>query len=474
MPSRILSKRKREYLASQLDAWKSHGLLSEDACQRIMGFYETNEEGSVRRRSRALLTLYSVAVFLLGLGVLLLITYNWDAIDDEAKLAGILIGLITTHGFALACRDKQRIQLSESLFFGGSILYGAGIFLVAQILHIDIDYPEGFLWWGLGVLPLALCLNSLLQHGVVCGVLAMGCLQCFKRGSFISWIPDVEAAPYSILYVVPVVILIGIAWGYFKQSEPTVWCSILLLVVWMWLPPATLDYPIILWEWYFGALGSLLLALAVLDAKHTSLARPCRVAGTMLLGAILLYFSFYDRSEPLMSDAVASYSIAYSCIVIAVVFAFIGVLIRHRRDPERLPVFPEKIAQHIPKCFVVWVNRDWVEAVVFLLAITEICYFRLTVDGNLVSVTLANIVVLALAFRLMSTGLREDNSSPFLAGIVYFVLWSFLRYIDLFGDFGGMLGASLLFMLCGLVLALAGVFWSKRRRFDHVPRIGGV
>jgi uncharacterized membrane protein len=473
MPSRILSKRKREYLASQLDAWMSHGLLSQEACQRIMGFYETDAEGSARRRSRALLTLYSVAVFLLGLGVLLLIAYNWDAIDDEAKLAGILIGLIATHGFALAYRDKQRIQLSESLFFGGSILYGAGIFLVAQILHVDINYSEGFLWWGVGVLPLALCLDSLLQHGVVCGVLTIGCLQCFKRGVFIPWIPYVEGAPYSILCVTPIVILIGIAWGYFKQSEPTVWCSILLFVVWMWLPLATLDSPIRLWEWYFDALGCLLIALAILDSKHTSLARPCRVVGMLLFGTMLLYYSGYDQSEPRLPDSVALHWIEWLCLAAAVVCALIGGLIRYRKYPGRVRAFSGKIARQVRKYFVGWANRDAVEATVFLLTITVISCFRDAVGSKLISLTLANIAVLALAFRLMAAGLREDNSSPFWAGIVYFVLWSFLRYIDLFGDFGGMLGASLLFMLCGLVLVLAGLFWSKRRRFDHAPRIGG-
>ena len=37
----------------------------------------------------------------------------------------------------------------------GTLFFGAGIWLVAQIYHIDEHFPNGFLIWGLGALALA-------------------------------------------------------------------------------------------------------------------------------------------------------------------------------------------------------------------------------------------------------------------------------------------------------------------------------
>ena len=43
------------------------------------------------------------------------------------------------------------------------MLFGAGIWLVAQIYHIDEHYPNGILIWSLGALALAWSLPSLAQ-----------------------------------------------------------------------------------------------------------------------------------------------------------------------------------------------------------------------------------------------------------------------------------------------------------------------
>lgn len=40
------------------------------------------------------------------------------------------------------------------------MLFGAGIWLVAQIYHIEEHYPNGFLIWGLGAMALAWALPS--------------------------------------------------------------------------------------------------------------------------------------------------------------------------------------------------------------------------------------------------------------------------------------------------------------------------
>ena len=80
---------------------------------------------------------------------------------------------------------------------------------------------------------------------------------------------------------------------------------------------------------------------------------------------------------------------------------------------------------------------------------------------------LANLALVAVSIWLMQVGLREDRGLPFSAGVLLFLLWAVLRYIDLFGDFGGMLGASLMFFLCGAALFAIGQYWRRRKVVRH-------
>ena len=75
--------------------------------------------------------------------------------------------------------------------------------------------------------------------------------------------------------------------------------------------------------------------------------------------------------------------------------------------------------------------------------------------------------MLGLAIWLIRIGLREDRGRPFAAGVMYFLFWSILRYIDLFGDFGGILGAALMFFLCGAALFGVALFWRRRKEKPH-------
>ena len=75
----------------------------------------------------------------------------------------------------------------------------------------------------------------------------------------------------------------------------------------------------------------------------------------------------------------------------------------------------------------------------------------------------ANIAMVVVALWLIRFGLLDDQSRPFAAGVVYLLLWAVLRYIDLFGAFGGMLGASLMFFFCGGVLMGVAYYWRNRK-----------
>jgi hypothetical protein len=99
---------------------------------------------------------------------------------------------------------------------------------------------------------------------------------------------------------------------------------------------------------------------------------------------------------------------------------------------------------------------------------TSLAFWNVFVHEPLIPTVLANVAVIALALWLMQVGLSEDRGLPFTAGVLLFLLWAVLRYIDLFGDFGGMLGASLMFFLCGATLFGVAQYWRRRKGVRHV------
>ncbi len=86
-----------------------------------------------------------------------------------------------------------------------------------------------------------------------------------------------------------------------------------------------------------------------------------------------------------------------------------------------------------------------------------------TVKESWTPTILANVAMVALSLWLIRFGLTVDQGRPFGAGVAYLLLWTVLRYVDLFGAFGGMLGASLMFFLCGGALLGVALYWRKRK-----------
>jgi hypothetical protein len=111
-------------------------------------------------------------------------------------------------------------------------------------------------------------------------------------------------------------------------------------------------------------------------------------------------------------------------------------------------------------------HRQWITISLVLLMFVLMLWHLLA--GNPILPTIAaNLAMLILSFWLISLGLREDRGQPFAAGIGYFLLWAIVRYFDLFGGFGGMVGAALMFLMCGASLIAVASYWRNRRKSLH-------
>jgi uncharacterized membrane protein len=148
----------RSWLRGEISRWTEEGIVTPEQAGRIRARY-AEPVGAV---PWGLLVFATAGAIVIGLGVILLFAYNWDDIPKAGKLALIFAAIIAAHAGAWRClkREGWQPQLGEALAALGTMFYGAGIWLVAQVYNIDEHYPNGFLLWALGALAMAWALGS--------------------------------------------------------------------------------------------------------------------------------------------------------------------------------------------------------------------------------------------------------------------------------------------------------------------------
>jgi len=466
MEKRQLSPNMRQWLLDQMEHWREQNFVSEEQAQSILDLYESPSQSSSRQQSIAIFVLLGVAAFLVGLAVLLLIGYNWDALPAAVKLLIVMGTVVGTYAGAFYLRYWRKAPiLSEIVFFLGAIFYGASIWLIAQIFHLNSHYPDGFWWWAVGIFPIALCLDTLLLHLLATTLLAVwvGTEILGHPGMGFWFFGRFDALPNGC-YTLPVFASAGLVWAYHKNSPFTTALYVPLIAWWIVLQPFSWHFrenPIFL----IGSVGGLLLVLAEMHAEGSKFAIPYRLYGVLLCMGVLGVLSFHDaQREMTRFDDPRRFLLQVLLVTLLAGVGFAAAFIAQRRRDELdysylRPMYSFAVRQWLPLSMV---------ALMCLMPIWYAMLHEPNVRGEnsdvLVPTIFANLAMLALAFWLMQIGLREERAFPFAAAVMYFLLWALMRYIDLFSDAGGMLGASCMFFVTGAVIFGAAMYWQRLKK----------
>jgi len=73
-----------------------------------------------------------------------------------------------------------------------------------------------------------------------------------------------------------------------------------------------------------------------------------------------------------------------------------------------------------------------------------------------------NALIVVLTVWMILVGLKRERGDWFWSGVLFFLFWAIVRYVDLFSGIGGMLGAAAIFMFCGLFMLGVVYFWTTR------------
>ncbi len=158
------------WLHSQITHWVREGLITQETGSLLVERYPASHASN---RALSLLTVIGAIIF--GLGIILFFAFNWAELSKALKLAVIFGALLLFHGAALLMNTLRQAPsaLVEGLYLMGTMTFGAGIWLIAQLYHMDEHYPTAFLLWGVGALAFAWAVPSIYQALLACLLLSV-------------------------------------------------------------------------------------------------------------------------------------------------------------------------------------------------------------------------------------------------------------------------------------------------------------
>jgi uncharacterized membrane protein len=197
-------------LEQEIELWLREGLIAPDQKDKLLARYRVLKEADEKAGPGKLITTLSIlGSILIGIGAILFIASNWSLIPKWGKLFIVFSSMLTSYGLGFYFRYEKVTypKVGASLILLGSLIFGAGIFLIAQMYHITVHYPNGPLLWGLGVLPLAYLLRfkSLISLAIIDLLIWLG----MEANFWISY-----SSYYEIITMVNLYFMTGITlWG---------------------------------------------------------------------------------------------------------------------------------------------------------------------------------------------------------------------------------------------------------------------
>jgi uncharacterized membrane protein len=493
MGDRSISSGQRRWLVEELRSWQAAGMISTEQSDQILSQYESETESRQRGLSRASWVLQAISAILVFLAILLLIGYNWSAMSDVAKLLTIFAVVISTYAAAFYLRfHRKAMGASEIAFFFGGLTYGAAIFLIAQIFHVNAHFPDAFWWWGVGIWPLAIVMHQNLLH------LLLALLMAIWSGSEILGYRQIVQAGQgqwldlpNVAILLPILVLPSLLIAYRRNTYLPVFFYAIVLGWWLILQPYAwgVAHETI---WIIGTVGAMMWMVAEAHFLGDRRAIPYRTVGIMLVGGVLMYLSSYEATEWLFTyvteERLGPGIVAVIAVLVAATFFSVESLRARAAEAKSLQgsslegrYLQDGAMREAGLSIALgdWKERQWLPlslaGAMALMAIWTSIFARESFSfANqpkmlvaIVPTILANVAILVVAVWLIRLGVREGRTRPFSAGVFGLLIWSWVRYVDLFGELGGMLGASLMFLVSAVVLFAVARYWRGRKEVAY-------
>ena len=184
-------------LRQEVEAWRQDGTITPEQGQSILARYPEYAPGyeASRRRQSLVVGLSILGAILIGLSVITFFAANWNEISRGVKLGSLFVGMALSYGSGYYLWNRAGYgAYAVALVLLGCIIYGAGVHLIGQIYHIEVNDPNLSMFWFLGVAPLAYVTRSrpVMFLAIVVFLAAVG----FR---LVPWLEEVSGSSTAIL-----------------------------------------------------------------------------------------------------------------------------------------------------------------------------------------------------------------------------------------------------------------------------------
>jgi len=154
----------------------------------------------------------AIGILFVAAGIFSFIASNWQAMAAAAKVTVILFFMLLFYAVGWYLKEKTAyLRTGEGLILLGNIVYGAGIFLVAQIFNVRADWPDGFILWMIGTVFMALFtgIYPLFYLALPLGLVALGGYPFLIFSRFSRFNPFLLTSPILLAAATIVTFLAG-------------------------------------------------------------------------------------------------------------------------------------------------------------------------------------------------------------------------------------------------------------------------
>jgi uncharacterized membrane protein len=421
------------WLQEQIGTWLDEGVIEPRQAEVLRARYPVGDQDTPWSR----IIVSSVGAVVFGLGVILFFAYNWADMHKFVKLALVFGAVLAAHGagFHLSKSVDAKRGLVESLHVMGTMLFGAGIWLVAQIYHIDEHYPNAFFVWGLGALALAWAMPSIAQG--LMAVLLVFLWGCFETFDFAS---PAHAGPWIVLLGI-----LPLAW--IERSRVLLFFSLTAFTALYAFSAAEVEGDLVIGALFYCACLYLAVGRLVSRSGFSQSAPIFSVVGYSVYLVLLYMFSFKQIARELV-----------------------------RIDPQGLvewsyftaPLVAGLLAWLVLLATGMWQRADairrWETGLILLaMLLALVTQFGMSRDGAAIATLAFNLVFLGHCVIMIVRGTGRLDWKQVALGCVFFSALIFARFVDLFDS---LLVRSLFFLALGAGLFLIGNFYSRRKKLQ--------
>jgi len=424
-------KKTTNWLYEETKRWIQNGIINNSQAETIKGLYPLPKA----ERPWGLLVFSGIGAVIIGLGIILLFAYNWEKMTKFSKLAVIFVALIVSHsiGVRLFLRSERFKGLGEAIAVLGTMLFGAGIWLVASIYHIEEHYPNAFFVWALGALLLALVMPSVIQ-----GILAAVLLAIWAGAEAIEF-------GQPTLWAIPLLLSIFVL---AHQRTSKLLLVVVMLSLWVttgFVAGSYLENELILL--ILLSLSACYMAAGYVSSWYGSFRESKGIYNSLGFAGYIVFLytlSFREMAEEVYKTTPKMSSGQLLCLLLPVALALAGwvwALLKMFRTGE--------------------FKKKYEILLIPLVLIFGYLHLLTGLGLSIVAIAVFNTVFLTQSVLMMGRGCREGQMAPTVVGSLMLIALTIGRYVDLFES---LVARGVVFIVVGAILFAEGIFYIRSRK----------